>query len=528
LNRPAHLQTAHTALLRSIQTNPTPSAYYHLALSFARRIPSSSDVPPTVIHPSKSTPEETRPVDPYQHTHSLTRALECAGLAVEGRPADVRYWHLLGLLLSAQENWAGAREVLERGAALDFFDVDEEVNAEESQHASSGTEDNESEDSEEEENAGTGDAFVVLGANGTDRQRQVPNGSASVPKRKRRSTIVPNGNGGAGTVTSAPTGTTVLNPSETSLPPASTILTYLHPAPTQRTEPYALTFDQYPPAPSVLFERHLQLRMTQVALMEVMNGAEGAEEGWLEVFAWTAERRRELRNGLDTAVGERKDFAPTPVGVEPPQPEEKLAKMRMYQGLSVSAANMTSNVTPNTMSASWNGTTTHQSLEVPIGIMISPATPEIDAHEEVRFVEEPVVVSGVYDEKDEGGLRGRRADGQDLQSNQAIDMQKTPSLREKEILVSKAIYSPANGTLYPKIKRSMSSERGTGDTSKSKKVQQMLKNRVHKSRAGITAVSRKIGHGVVKNGGLRRSTSTPGAYGCRFTQSRIFVNRILT
>ncbi|KAF8173314.1 hypothetical protein BJ912DRAFT_1024889 [Pholiota molesta] len=488
LNRSANLQTAHTALLRSIQTNPTPSAYYHLALSFARRIPSSSDVPPTVIHSSKSTPEETRPVDPYKHTHSLTRALECAGLAVEGRPADVRYWHLLGLLLSAQENWAGAREVLERGAALDFFDADEEVNAGESQHASSGTEDNESEDSEEEEeNAGTGDGFVVLGANGTDRQRQVPNGSASVPKRKRRSTIVPNGNGGAGTVTSAPTGITVLHPSETSLPPASTILTYLHPTPTQRTE-------------AVLFERHLQLRMTQVALMEVMNGAEGAEEGWLEVFAWTAERR---------PVGERKDFAPTPVGVEPPQPEEKIAKMRMYQGLSVSAANMTSNVTPNTISASWNGTTTHQSLEVPIGIMISPATPEIDAHEEVQFVEEPVVVSGVYDEKDEGSLRGRRADGQDLQSNQAIDMQKTPSLREKEILVSKAIYSPANGTLYPKIKRSMSSERGTGDTSKSKKVQQMLKNRVHKSRAGITAVSRKIGHGVVKNGGLRRSTSTP-------------------
>lgn len=503
--------------MRSIHTNPTPSAYYHLALSFARRIPSSPHVPPTVIHSSTSTPEEARPVDPYKHTHSLTRALECAGLAVEGRPADVRYWHLLGLLLSAQENWAGAREVLERGAALDFIDADEEVNAEESQQASSGTEDSESEDSEVEENAGTGDAFVVLGANGTGRQREVLNGSTSVPKRKRRSTITPNGNSGAGTVTSTPTGSTVLDPNVTSLPPASIILTYLHPTPTQRTEAYALTFDQYPPAPSVLFERHLQLRMTQIALTEVMNGPEGAEEGWLEVFAWVAERHRELRNGLDTAVGERKDFAPTPVGVESPQPEEKIAKMRMYQGLSVSAANLTSNVTPNAMSASWNGTTTHQSLEVPIGITISPATPEIEAHGEVQFVEEPVVVSGVYDEKDEGSPRGRRADGQDLQSNQAIDMQKTSSLREKEILVSKATYNPNNGTLYPKIKRSMSSERGTGDTSKSKKVQQMLKNRVHKSRAGITAVSRKIGHGVAKNGGLRRSTSTPGMYGCRFT-----------
>lgn len=58
-------------------------------------------------------------------------------------------------------------------------------------------------------------------------------------------------------------------------------------------------------------------------------------------------------------------------------------------------------------------------------------------------------------------------------------------------------------------KRSASIDR---DTSKSKKVQQMLKNRVHQGQAKFTAVSRKIGHGVVRNGPLRRSNSTPGAY----------------
>lgn len=37
----------------------------------------------------------------------------------------------------------------------------------------------------------------------------------------------------------------------------------------------------------------------------------------------------------------------------------------------------------------------------------------------------------------------------------------------------------------------------------------MLKNRVHKGRAGITTISRKIGNGVVKNGSMKKFTSTP-------------------
>ena len=57
-----------------------------------------------------------------------------------------------------------------------------------------------------------------------------------------------------------------------------------------------------------------------------------------------------------------------------------------------------------------------------------------------------------------------------------------------------------------KSKRSMSSEgENRNDTTKTKKVQQMFKDKVHKGRAGITAVSKKIG----RNGGLRRTNSTP-------------------
>lgn len=60
-----------------------------------------------------------------------------------------------------------------------------------------------------------------------------------------------------------------------------------------------------------------------------------------------------------------------------------------------------------------------------------------------------------------------------------------------------------------RVKRSSSIDR---DTSKSKKekVQQMLKNRVHKEQVRITTISRKIGNGVVRNGSLKRSSSAPG------------------
>lgn len=57
-------------------------------------------------------------------------------------------------------------------------------------------------------------------------------------------------------------------------------------------------------------------------------------------------------------------------------------------------------------------------------------------------------------------------------------------------------------------KRSQSSER---DSSKaSKRVQKFVKSGVHKGQATITTISKKIGNGVVRNGPLRRSTSTPG------------------
>ena len=57
---------------------------------------------------------------------------------------------------------------------------------------------------------------------------------------------------------------------------------------------------------------------------------------------------------------------------------------------------------------------------------------------------------------------------------------------------------------------SQATERERGDK-KGKRVQQMLKNQVHKQSARIGTISKKIGHGVAR-GGLHRSTSAPGQH----------------
>jgi hypothetical protein len=62
-------------------------------------------------------------------------------------------------------------------------------------------------------------------------------------------------------------------------------------------------------------------------------------------------------------------------------------------------------------------------------------------------------------------------------------------------------------------KSSSSFDRDREGSKSTKKINQMLKSGVkgvHKSGARLTAVSRKIGRGVVRNGSLRRSNSTPG------------------
>ena len=103
-------------------------------------------------------------------------------------------------------------------------------------------------------------------------------------------------------------------------------------------------------------------------------------------------------------------------------------------------------------------------LMVPIPITVSPATPD---GEEVEM----------------------------LLVNSTSEGEKEKSKKEKK----------QASDVLPKSKRSSSLERG--DTTKTKKVQKIFKDQVHKGRAGITAVSRKIGRN-----GVRRSNSTPSTF----------------
>ena len=65
---------------------------------------------------------------------------------------------------------------------------------------------------------------------------------------------------------------------------------------TPTTKQYALTYDKYPPMSMQQFECHLQIPMSQVALSEVVDGLEGAEEGWPQVFEWVVEKNRERKH----------------------------------------------------------------------------------------------------------------------------------------------------------------------------------------------------------------------------------------
>ncbi|PPR04627.1 hypothetical protein CVT26_015006 [Gymnopilus dilepis] len=520
LTRPINFDKAHVCLLRSIQTQPSPSAYYHLALSFARRVPGTRR-----SSAQKDSKQEG-------HEHNMTRAIECAGLAVEGSPNDVRYWHLLGLLLTATEKWVAAKEILERGAELDGSDDAE--GAEEDIQDADGPQLNGLNRLRSE------DAETVTQLKMEVQSLKIPNGvssptdSSSLPKTHRTTTngtVIPRQDSTASyqTATSSPATSDIvlLQPDATSLPPSSSLrhpsVDILYPSSEDSDESSppllpSLTIDQYPPSSADLFERHLQLRMTQVALMEVMEGPEGAEVGWLEVFAWVAEKRG-ITNGVNGG-------APTEASSQPRQSMDESHFTRsadghpdQVQSAAAAASSAASFEQPDEPEKAAGNTTTTTSkklhlglpkksskadadpppqspntLLVPIGIKVSPATPELEPEvqrqlekvERARSVESLLEPPEKVREKEKGQDKEKDKDKEKSQLN-------------------------GFGT-SGRSKRSLSIDRDNrgGDTSKTKKVGQMLKGSVHKGRAGISAVGKKIGHGVARNGVLRRSTSNPG------------------
>ncbi|KAF8265291.1 hypothetical protein EI94DRAFT_1702610 [Lactarius quietus] len=225
LSRTSRLTTALSLLESSIQDHPSSSAHFHLALALYKPIPA----------------------------RDLARAIENARTAVELEPDNVRYWHLLGLLLAASEDWRGAREVLEVGATLDDHSW-----AAETPPLPNDTPDTVTIGKQTDSLAG------ISSTDNTSRPRSAPSlvseeGSTLTERQHENETIL---DGQSHTL----------------------------PSPAELLRPLP---DHPPPSITERFEHALQLRMTQLALTELIEGPEGTEEKWIEVFQWFAKRSPE-------------------------------------------------------------------------------------------------------------------------------------------------------------------------------------------------------------------------------------------
>lgn len=147
-------------------------------------------------------------------------AVEAAKHAVELEPTEVRYWHLLGLALSANGENMQAREVLIIGEGMEQ----------------------------------TGDSDTLAEATGTD----TPDVNSDV--RIESPSVVDS----------------LLPVSAKGVPVPTTMLLPLpdHPTPSKHER----------------FEHALQLRMTLMTLVELMDGGDSAAQKWVDAFAWFAER----------------------------------------------------------------------------------------------------------------------------------------------------------------------------------------------------------------------------------------------
>lgn len=225
LSRASRLANALSLLESSIQDQPSASAHFHIALALYRPVPA----------------------------RNLERAVENARTAVELEPDNIRYLHLLGLLLAASEDWRGAREVLEAGATLD----DQAWQAE--QGPSPADDITDSGTIRKETDSATSIEKTDFAAHAHPHPEEQSLEEASTITER------------------APERDAILDADSHTLPLAAELL---QPLP-----------DHPPPSETERFEHALQLRMTQLALTELIEGPEGTEEKWIEVFHWFAKRK---------------------------------------------------------------------------------------------------------------------------------------------------------------------------------------------------------------------------------------------
>ena len=174
----------------------------------------------------------------------LNAAIEHARAAVEADPNEIRHWHLLGLFLAANGDWQASKQVLELGIGHAEADlVDDEA-------ASQGP---------PQANGAAANLTIRDFVETVNASEQGANGSAI------------NGH------TNGVVHETILAPAATAVPPSATLLQPLGDRPLSNRQEK--------------FEYALQARMTQLALTELVEGAEAVGDKWLEVFLWFREKR---------------------------------------------------------------------------------------------------------------------------------------------------------------------------------------------------------------------------------------------
>jgi hypothetical protein len=178
----------------------------------------------------------------------------------------------LGLLLAAIERWRAASEILEKGAEVGETDQD----TEDDDVGSTGNPGTETDDQ-------TLRVPFSGMPNGGDIQAKDFGPTTMNGNSPRSTTITPNG-------VSHETRSDSVTPTPESKPPLHLLKKDADEIPksSQLLNP---VIDHLQPSKREIFEYALQLRMSQVALTEVTEGAEGARQRWVEIFAWIAEKK---------------------------------------------------------------------------------------------------------------------------------------------------------------------------------------------------------------------------------------------
>ncbi|KAG9121498.1 hypothetical protein FRC07_002507 [Ceratobasidium sp. 392] len=210
--RPARQSAALKHLLESSALDPTSAdTFYHLAFTQAE-------------------------------ARATSDAVLSARQAVERAPRDVRGWHLLGLLLTAMEDWAGAKVVIEIGIANA-----EEVKADSQEEGGAGLQGSALEDGVVAKDFGVGTVR-------SSSPQGLPSDELNPPHH-------------------APS----IVPSNGILPPSRTLHILF-----SRKDPDAS------PSRIRAFTAATQIRLTEMAIVEKIEGPDGAAGMWPGVFAWYA------------------------------------------------------------------------------------------------------------------------------------------------------------------------------------------------------------------------------------------------